>query len=133
MKTILDEVRENLKLWSNLQTQFGAYGICRTIEWKYEQERPYKGNILKEKRRAYLLLFYNPEKAAKDQADMNEYLTSLYNDLREGRCRDYCAPDYNKYFRSHRNPQKRAQDQAERRCPAGGKRITAISHCFRMK
>lgn len=25
--------------------------------------------------RAYLLLFYNPEKAAKDQIEMNEYLT----------------------------------------------------------
>jgi len=35
------------------------------------------------KRRAYLHLFYNPEKAASDQSEMNEYLTSLYNDLVE--------------------------------------------------
>jgi transposase len=106
VKTILNEERENLKLWSNLQTQFGAYGICRTIKWEYEQERPYKGDILKEKRRAYLLLFYNPEKAAKDQADMNEYLTGLYNDLKEGRRRDYCAKDYNKYFEVTETPKR---------------------------
>lgn len=106
VKTVLDEERENLKLWSNLQTQFGAYGVCRTIEWDYEQERPYKGDILKEKRRAYLLLFYNPEKAAKDQADMNEYLTGLYNDLKEGRHREYCAKDYSKYFEVTETPKR---------------------------
>jgi len=106
VKTVLDEERENLKLWSNLQTQFGAYGVCRTIEWDYEQERPYKGDVLKEKRRAYLLLFYNPEKAAKDQADMNEYLTGLYNDLKEGRHRDYCAKDYSKYFEVTETPKR---------------------------
>ena len=106
VKTILDGERENLKLWSNLQTQFGAYGICRTIEWDYEQERPYKGDILRGKRRAYLLLFYNPEKAAKDQADMNDYLTGLYNDLKEGRHRDYCAKDYNKFFEVTETPKR---------------------------
>ncbi|MDQ0414579.1 IS1634 family transposase, partial [Mesobacillus stamsii] len=81
-------------------------GVCRTIEWDYEQERPYKGDVLKEKRRAYLLLFYNPEKAAKDQADMNEYLTGLYNDLKEGRHRDYCAKDYSKYFEVTETPKR---------------------------
>lgn len=106
VKSVLDEERENLKLWSNLQTQFGIYGICRTIEWDYEQERPYKGEILKEKRRAYLLLFYNPEKAAKDQGDMNEYLTGLYNDLKEGKHRDYCAKDYNKFFEVTETPKR---------------------------
>lgn len=106
VKTILDEERDNLKLWSNLQTQFGAYGICRTFEWDYEQERPCKGDTLKEKRRAYLLLFYNPEKAAKDQADMNEYLTGLYNDLKEGEHRDYCAKDYSKFFEISETPKR---------------------------
>lgn len=69
VKEILEEERENLQRWSNLQTQFGIYALCRTIEWDYEQERPYKGDVLKSKRRAYLHLFYNPEKTAKDQAD----------------------------------------------------------------
>ncbi len=98
VKEILEEERENLKLWSNLQTQFGAYGLCRAIEWDYEQERPYKGDVLKSKRRAYLHLFYNPEKAAKDQADMNDYLTSLHNDLVENTLKEYRMKDYEKFF-----------------------------------
>lgn len=106
VKSILDEERENLNLWSNLETQFGTYGVCRTIEWDYEQERPYKADVLKEKRRAYLLLFYNPEKAAKDQADMNDYLTSLHNDLLEGTKKDYRAKDYEKYFEVTKTPKR---------------------------
>lgn len=106
VKAVLDVERDNLKLWSNLQTQFGAYGLCKPIEWEYEQQRPYKGDIIKDKRRAYLLLYYNPEKAAKDQMDMNEYLTSLYNDLKEGNRRDYRSKDYDKYFEVAETPKR---------------------------
>lgn len=106
VKTVLAEVRDTLKLWSNLEPQFGTYGICRTIKWDYEQKRPYNGDTLKEKRRAYLLLFYNPEKAAKDQADMNEYLTSLYNDLMENTQKEYRMKAYAKYFEVIETPKR---------------------------
>jgi len=106
VKEVLEEERENLQLWSNLQTQFGAYGICRTIEWDYEQGRPYKGDVLKGTRRAYLHVFYNPEKAARDQADMNDYLTSLYNDLVNGTKKDYRMKDYDKYFEVTNTPKR---------------------------
>ena len=106
VKKILEEERENLKLWSNLQTQFGTYGLCRTIEWDYEQVRPYKGDTLQSKRRAYLHLFYNPEKAAKDQSDMNDYLTKLHNDLKENTYKDYHMKDYNKYFEVSDTPKR---------------------------
>jgi len=106
VKGILDEERENLKSWANLQTQFGTYGICRTIEWEYEQERPYKGDILQEKRRAYLLLYYNPEKAAKDLVEANDYINSLYHDLLDGNLKDYRAKDYEKYFYVKETPKR---------------------------
>jgi len=98
VKDVLEEERENLHLWSNLDSQFNTYAVNRTIEWDYEQDRPYKGDTLHGKRRAYLLVFYNPEKAAKDQADMNDYLTSLYNDLMENTRKEYRQKDYDKYF-----------------------------------
>jgi transposase len=106
VKEILEEERENLKRWSNLQTQFGAYGLCRTIEWDYEQERPYKGDVIQEKRRAYLLLFHNPEKAARDLVESNEYLTRLHNDLVAGDLKDYRAKDYGKYFYVTETPKR---------------------------
>jgi transposase len=106
VKNILEEERANLQLWSNLETQFGTYGICRTIGWEYEQERPYKGDTIKDKRRAYLLLFYNPVKAAKDQADMNDYLTNLYNDLMDNTRKDYHRKEYDKYFTVTETPKR---------------------------
>lgn len=106
VKKILDEEKENLKRWSNLQTQFGTYGLCRTIEWEYEQERPYKGDIKKDRRRAYLLLYYNPEKAAKDQVERNDYLTVLYKELKEGNIHDYHIKDYDRYFEVQETPKK---------------------------
>lgn len=106
VKGVLEEERANLQLWSNLHTQFGVYGMCRTIEWDYEQERPYKGDVLRLKKRAYLLLFYNPEKAAKDQADMNEYLSSLYNDLMDNTYKEYRMKDYDKYFEVSETPKR---------------------------
>lgn len=106
VKTVLDQERETLKLWGNLETQFGIYGLGRMIEWDYEQERPYKGDTIQEKRRAYLLLFYNPEKAAKDQVDTNEYLTSLHEDLANNTPKDYRMRDYDKYFEVTETPKR---------------------------
>lgn len=106
VKEILEKERESLSLWPNLQTQFGTYGLCRPIEWKYEQERPYKGDVLTGTRRAYLHLFYNPEKAARDQVEMNDYLTSLHKDLTEGTRKEHRSKDYEKYFLIHSTPKR---------------------------
>jgi transposase len=106
VKSVLEEERANLGLWSNLITSFGTHGICRQIDWEYEQERPYKGDTIKDTRRAYLLLFYNPEKAAKDQADTNEYLSCLYRELAEGTRKDYHSSDYNKFFTVTETPKQ---------------------------
>jgi len=106
VKEVLEGERENLKSWSSLQTQFGAYGICRTIEWDYEQDRPYKGDVIQEKRRAYLLLFHNPEKAARDFVESNDHMTKLYNDLVQGDLKDYRAKDYEKYFYVTETPKR---------------------------
>lgn len=106
VKEILEEERASLQQWTNLDKQFGTYGICKTMDWNYEQERPYKGDTLKEKRRAYLLLYYNPEKAAIDQVHMNDYFTSLYNDLMNNTKKEYRMKDYNKYFTVTETPKR---------------------------
>jgi transposase len=106
VKEVLEQERENLKLWSHLESQFNTYGICKTIEWEYEQKRPQKGDTLKGQKRAYLHLFYNPEKAAKDQSDMNDYLTSLYNDIRDNTRKEYRMKDYDRYFDVSETPKR---------------------------
>ena len=125
VKDALTAERANLKQWPNLQRQFSAYGICRRIDWEYEQERPYKGDTLKEKRRAYLLLYYSPEKAARDEVEANDYLTSLYHDLMEKDLKDYRAKDYDRYFQVTETPKRgrkvtpKAEMMSERACGYG--------------
>ncbi|MTW87422.1 transposase [Virgibacillus dakarensis] len=51
-------------------------------------------------------MFYNPEKAAKDQVDMNDYLTSLQQDLLENKRKDYRQKDYEKYFDVTETPKR---------------------------
>lgn len=106
VKAHLEEERDNLKSWANFHPQFGVYGLCRTIQWEYEQERPYKGDVIQEKRRAYLHLFYNPEKAAKEQVDLNDYLVSLQHDLQENTRKEYRMKDYDKYFDVTETPKR---------------------------
>lgn len=103
---ILEQEHSNLPIWTNLQSQFGTYAICRPIEWNYDQKRPYKGDTVTERKRAYLHIFYNPEKAAKDQVDMNDYLTSLYDDLINNKCKEYKSKDYAKYFTITETPKR---------------------------
>jgi len=106
VKEVLDKERDNLQVWSNHHAQFRVYGISRTIQWDYEQHRPYKRDTLTGKRRAYLHIFYNPEKAARDQVEMNDYLTSLQQDLDLGHRKDYRMKDYDKYFDVTHTPKR---------------------------
>ena len=105
-KEVLEKEREPLKLWSNLETQFNTYGVCRMITWNYEEKRPNKGDTLKLNKRAYLHLFYNPEKAIKDQIDMNDYLTTLYEDLENNTLKRYRVKDYDNYFEVTETPKQ---------------------------
>ena len=41
-----------------------------------------------------MLIYYNPEKAAKDLVEANDYISSLYNDLLVGDLKDYRTKDY---------------------------------------
>ena len=106
VKEVLERERETLERWSNLDPQFGTHGICRPIEWDYTQDRPRKGDVLIEKRRAYLHLFYNPEKAAQDRANQNELYTQLFYELTHNERKDYHAKDYEKYFEVVETPKR---------------------------
>ena len=46
--------------------------------------RPYKGDVLKDDRRMYLHLYYNPEKALEDEMNFNRMIVSLKAELESG-------------------------------------------------
>jgi len=47
----LDKVRSMLHSWTNYNPSYDLYATSVTITWNYSQERPYKGDTIKGKRR----------------------------------------------------------------------------------
>jgi transposase len=106
VRNALEAERDTLGVWSNLHPDFGVYGIMHAITWDYERVRPYKKDVVKETRRAYLHLFYDPEKAASDQLAMNDRLSALHEELLNGERKSYHEKDYERYFTVRETPKR---------------------------
>ena len=59
------------------------YGYTVQIEWDYTQERPYKGDVIKDKRRIYIHYFYSIEKGAEDEQAFDKHIAGLCRELLE--------------------------------------------------
>ena len=87
---------------SNLE----LYVFTKTIAWDYEQERPYKGDVVKEERRMYLHLYFNPDKFSEDGKTFNRKLDSLKNELLSGHRVPEHEKEYKKYFEIKETPKR---------------------------
>ena len=87
---------------SNLE----LYVFTKTIAWDYEQERPYKGDVVKEERRMYLHLYFNPDKFSDDGKAFNRKLDTLKNELLSGHRMLEHEKDYKKYFEIKETPKR---------------------------
>ena len=82
------------------------YIFSKTISWNYELERPYKGDTVKEERRMYLHLYFNPDKFADDGKALNRKLDSLKEELLSGKRVPEHEKDYRKYFEIKETPKR---------------------------
>lgn len=80
-----------------------------TITWDYEQKRPYKGDVLKDERRMYLHLYYNPEKQLEDEKAQNRKLAELQHELESGQRKAEHESEYNRYFIIKETPKRGIQ------------------------
>ena len=87
---------------SNLE----LYVFTKTIAWDYEQERQYKGDVVKEERRMYLHLYFNPDKFSDDGKAFNRKLDTLKNELLSGHRMPEHEKDYKKYFEIKETPKR---------------------------
>ena len=80
--------------------------FTRTVAWDYEQERPYKGDVVKEERRMYLHLYFNPDKFSDDGKAFNRKLDALKNELLSGHRVPEHEKEYKKYFEMKETPKR---------------------------
>ena len=94
----LDKVYDDLQTFEHYNEDYQLYTVTVPGEWNYTQDRPYKKDVLEEKRRVYIHLYYNIDRAAEDQKRFDRKLMSLKNELVSGRHNPRHENLYRKYF-----------------------------------
>jgi transposase len=90
----LDTVRDEVRNWTNYSQDNHLYTYSVPITWDYAQDRPYKGDTIKAKRRMYLHLYYSPERALEKETTFNIRMAQLQNELEN----DERQPDHEKLY-----------------------------------
>ena len=106
VKAELDKVREEIKSWNNFSEEFGVYAKTTAISWDYKENRPYKGDLLEEKRRMYLHFYHSIERASEEEKKHNMLLLKLQNEIKSGKLNPKNEILYKKYFSISSTPVK---------------------------
>ena len=105
-KDYIREVGTGKDRYEAYNSDLELYVFSKTITWDYEQARPYKGDIIREERRMYLHLYFNPDKFADDGKALNRKLNSLKEELLSGKRNPEHEKDYRKYFEVRETPKR---------------------------
>lgn len=105
-KNSIREIEAEKDRYEHYNSDLELYVFSRTIAWDYEQERPYKGDTIKEERRMYLHLYFNPDKFSDDSKALNRKLDALKAELLSGKRVPEHEKDYRKYFWVKETPKR---------------------------
>ena len=94
----LDKVYDDIQTFERYNENYQLYSITVPSEWRYAQERPNKGDILEERRRVYIHLYYDIDRSTEDQKNFDRKLMSLKNELLSGKRNSAHESLYAKYF-----------------------------------
>jgi transposase len=98
VQTSLDTVRDTMRLWTHYNQTYHLYTYSLPITWKYVQDRPYRGDTIKEDRRMYLHLYYSSERALEDEKAFHNRLVDLQEELESGQRHPDHEKLYDNYF-----------------------------------
>ena len=100
----LDEIRDDFATRINYDSELKLYVMSFTEEWDYTEEKPRSGEVTTDKRRIYLHIYYNDQKATDDKIRFNEILDKLESNLVNGTPDPEDEKLYQKYFEIHETP-----------------------------
>ena len=105
----LDKTYDELATFPNLNEQYDVYSKTVMADWDYVQERPYKGDVITDKRRVYIHLYYNIDKAAEDQRSFDRKLLAYRQELMDDHNIQEHETFYKKYFEVKQTPKRGLQ------------------------
>ncbi len=109
IKKNLDDVYDDIRMFTNYDEGISTYGYTVSAEWDYTQKRPYKGDVIKDKRRIYIHYYYSIEKGADDEQAFDKRISSLCNELLEGRPVEEHKKAYAQFFEVKNTPARGRQ------------------------
>ena len=98
IRTNLDEVYDDIRMFTNYDESINTYGYTVSADWDYTQERPYKGDVIKEKRRIYIHYYYSIDKGADDEQAFDKRIAELHSELLENKLVESHKKAYEKFF-----------------------------------
>lgn len=98
VKNNLDPVRDKMRNWTHYSQDYQLYTYSVPIKWDYVQDRPYKKDTIKAKRRMYLHLYFSPERALEEETAFNNRMVQSQNELESGQRHPDHEKQYAKYF-----------------------------------
>ena len=98
VRSELDKIRNTIRTRVNYNSVYQLHTHSIMLDWDYTQERPYKKDVIKDKRRMYLHIYYNAEKAVEHEMRFNALLDQLENELINGKRKPEHEKQYRKYF-----------------------------------
>jgi hypothetical protein len=102
VREALGENREALHSWASYDVDRAIYGLKVALPWELEQTPARTGKTERTRKRSYLHLFYDPERAISDEASFSLLLKQLMAELRD-KARDLAHEElYERYFTLHR-------------------------------
>jgi len=94
----IDKVYESVRCYENFSEQHELYSTTVMTEWDYQQERPTKKDILTEKKRVYLHIYFNIDKFAEDETNFDRKLMSMRREILSGNRVPEHESFYKQYF-----------------------------------
>ncbi|MCL2889549.1 MAG: IS1634 family transposase [Eggerthellaceae bacterium] len=94
----LDRVYDDFRTFEHYNEDYQLYSTTVTCDWAYSQKRHYKGDTLEGKRRVYIHLYYNIDRAAEDQKNFDRRLMGLKQEILSGKRVPEHEGQYKKYF-----------------------------------
>lgn len=102
----LDSVYDDVRMAMNFDEGTNTYGYTVPAEWDYTQERPYKGDTIREKRRIYIHYYYSIEKGAEDESAFDKRIACLYRELVQDQREEPHQKAYTEFFEVKKTPKR---------------------------
>jgi len=96
--------RDDFDRRENYNSDTGLFIMTKTMEWGYKETKPRSGEMISEKRRMYMHLYYNDQIAADEKLRFNKMLDSLEEDIAAGRRQEGREKLYQKYYEITETP-----------------------------